>query len=225
MSTDTTLEKVILKIQKLMSLTESPNENEAKAALAMAQRLMTEYQLSEIDILSEELNNELVVSTVEAQNKNFVAWERNLLWTLCKHNLCKMNYYPKSNKVKMFGSKGNISLVLEMYRYIRAQVNVLCEIAWDNNTQKFGVAARTWKNSYKLGLVWELDEIMEKSKEEVIVESGSTAIVLVKQEEVDKFYEENSNAKKVSHKYNIDSNGYYAGVRDANKVSMRGLTD
>lgn len=49
-----TIEECKLKIEKLMKLSESPNEHEAALAMSKAQKLMTEYNLSISEIIMDE---------------------------------------------------------------------------------------------------------------------------------------------------------------------------
>lgn len=74
--------KVLSKIKKLMKLAESNNPNEAAAALAKAQELMAEHQVSDIDVKLSEIAE--VEKRVYSYGKTLTKWETVLINTVAQ---------------------------------------------------------------------------------------------------------------------------------------------
>lgn len=71
-------DKLLDRIQKLINLGESPNPHEAASAMAMAQRLMAEHNLSGVDVEASKLGHVRIKSPFSVSKpkdfENFLAW-------------------------------------------------------------------------------------------------------------------------------------------------------
>jgi len=105
---------LIEKIQKLFALGQSPNENEAAAAIKKAEALMAEYDLSigEVNYIKEKEERK--------GGKKIYEWELYLFAAVCVCNNC----VPASNRSRAYGRFSlagreiNVFLSLEMFRYL-----------------------------------------------------------------------------------------------------------
>jgi len=106
-------QSLIDKIQKLFALGQSPNLNEAAAALNKAQELMDEYDLSfgEVNYINE---------TTGRKGKKIYEWQMVLFTAVCYTNNCiaAQNRTRNYGRFSAYGRKINVFLSLEMFRYL-----------------------------------------------------------------------------------------------------------
>lgn len=91
--TTETQEKIISKIQKLLALSESPNEHESQSALAKAQKLMAEYNVS----VTTPEEDPILVIEMDEDTVGISVLRKTLATSLAKHFGCKV-MYSKSYK-------------------------------------------------------------------------------------------------------------------------------
>ena len=106
-------EKLIAKIQKLFALSESPNLNEAVAALNKARALMDEYDLSYGEV-------NFINSRVKRKGKKIYEWQMVIFYAICYANNCvsasnKSRYY---GRFSIYGREINVFLSKEMFKYL-----------------------------------------------------------------------------------------------------------
>jgi len=94
------------KIKKLLALAESPNENEAKAALLKAKQLMAEYKIAEIDLVDIEKKKVKTIVTEYSYTK------RGEYWMAGMSNIIAANYCCRSaRRIRSGAQKGTIIFV------------------------------------------------------------------------------------------------------------------
>lgn len=109
---------------------------EANAAAAAIQRLLTQYNLSMADVSQEEQEKDTVKENVMScyRFKSIGGdWEFKLMFVVCKWNFCKVFRYGKTKDKNMifFGKEENMETVKWLY-------NMLCErfVAFGKNRYK-----------------------------------------------------------------------------------------
>ena len=121
------------KIKKLLALSESSNEHEAKSALLKAKKLMAEHKIAEIDL--EDIGKKKVVRiTTEFDcSKRREAWMISL-GAIIAENFCCQSYRSKHyNKqvatICFIGLEGDVEACAEIFKYavgcIRSGINDL----------------------------------------------------------------------------------------------------
>jgi len=106
-------DKLVEKIQKLFALGNSPNMNEAAAAIKKAEALMAEYNLSygEVNCIKE---------CEGRKGKKIYEWQIIIHSTVCYVNNCiaASNRRREWGRFAIYGRKINVFLSLEMFRYL-----------------------------------------------------------------------------------------------------------
>lgn len=109
------------KIQKLLALSASPNENEARAALLKARQLMAENKLTEEDV--REIGKRQVVERLTDASFTTLtnAWPCDLSTIIankyCCRSFCERVYGGKTGKIGFFGLEDDIAVCERVFRY------------------------------------------------------------------------------------------------------------
>lgn len=93
------------KIKKLLALAASSNKNEAELAFAMAQKLMDEHRISEIEleISGEKLPEKIIQDNVPLLEGMIREWKLSLISVLAKFNNCKVVQFKNGRKTTVIG--------------------------------------------------------------------------------------------------------------------------
>lgn len=110
------MEALKRKIQKLMALSQSPNENEAMAAAAKARKLLEENNLSEADIRDIKLDK---VVQEHITKGRIEPWMRELIGATARYYMCAavVSGSVKTGSLCFVGRPGNVATAKEMYGY------------------------------------------------------------------------------------------------------------
>lgn len=168
-------ENVIVKIKKLLSLSQSQNENEAKLALLKAQELMLRY-----DVSAEKINENHKSIVIELETKYYFTNYKNIYLAqgiemisdlyLCKVCAC---CYGKSSKryIKIIGRDTDCKTLEKVIGFIKSSVD-----QWAKEIKaQFNINIKTLnaiKNDYGIGFCEGLLELLEKQKETIQQEQG-----------------------------------------------------
>ncbi len=127
-------EKIIARINKLMALTQSSNENESAKAAEMALKIMEENGIStkDLDIANLEADLGPVDNECLKETTYVPAWEKNLAYVIAKYFNCvtyiQNSYsYKNWNKRKMYavgfvGHESNRITAITMYEWLRKAI-------------------------------------------------------------------------------------------------------
>lgn len=139
------------KIEKLLRLSESPNENKAKAALLKARKLMMEHKLSEADFKVLEKQEPVKIETGIYFTKKTNYWIAQLLTVIAPNYACNnyMNkkYRKKSHQAIIYGFKEDAELCERVFKYA-----VDCVMSWIKELKK-SMRGQTEENEQEWGLV------------------------------------------------------------------------
>lgn len=241
-----TRDQTIEKIRKLLSLASSPNEHEANAANAQAQKLISQFQIDQAEIDSKAfVKQEIISLIIPTGSKSNILWKENLISCLSKVNNCDFYTQKKrsgevspNNPEKLasaytiylvVGSKSNVELVEILFNLILSQVEYFAkEFVPSEKSRTVGKAE---KNSFKLGIVTRICQRLRDVKEEVVKEhialkgSNSTALVFLNEEKKEiELYVKKLFSKvriKPERKVNIRQEAYQAGIKQGDKVVLQ----
>lgn len=174
-------EKVIDKIKKLFSLSDSTNEHEAKQAMLMAQKLMAKHNLEAKDIV---VNEKSDVHEIKCGDYGKKTWKRLLAGVIAKNFRCKHFYNNRGQRgfvVVFVGILEDIEIAKEIYEFA---INTI-----ENNQKKIyrefkmhSLVTKGIKKSYAMGFINGLDDALEEQKEDIQQEYGlvlQTPVVVV----------------------------------------------
>lgn len=215
---------IIKKIHDLMRLSSSANENEAAAAFAKAQELLTKHRItmaSVEDAVSKE-NAPSITGTVIEQGKRVITWKTNLLHVICKLNGCFDYIWHGTDKVgvNINGFENDVEIVKYMYESISQQIEFLAAKARE---LKLG-DGKTFYNNYKLGIVSAVNRrLTEANAEAKKPYVGTTALAVIENRlsVVEKEIRNKVRLKNIPVVYSRqDIDGFRLGQSDGSKVNI-----
>lgn len=169
-------DRMIDRVRKVLAMTESPNEGEARIAMEMAHRMLKEYNLSMSDLEVERA--EVLESTYYIANR-IVLWRERLFAAVLRTNYCdyvvriRREYDPTARRndsirrLTMIGRADNIEAARAMLDYLYEVVERLTKPITGNDAKK----------SFRLGLVDTLIKRLYAMRKQDSEETG-TALVL-----------------------------------------------
>lgn len=210
-------EKIVARINKLMALTQSSNENESAKAAEMAFKLMEENGITASDLTSASLEEDLgPIANENLKYKSWLCtWEKNLASVIATYfNCCtytSSKWHPTKNwkifSIGFVGHEANRITAITMYEWLRKAIQ-------REANKKF--QTYSFQQSYCLGVVLGLSERYGKESN---VDSTETGLVIY--DDVKNWMKNNmvlSQAK--SRSVSIYSSVYAAGKADSSKYSL-----
>lgn len=211
------------KIHDLMRLAGSSNVNEAAAAYARAQALLTKHRLTMIEVESarERDGNPIKSGDAIFSGERIPTWMVTLAGKLARLNSCQALTFRNGDGVKLvlIGRTDDIEIVSYLFDSIVAQVEFLAHKARANKLGK----GKTFYNNFKLGIVETVGEKLRAAAEAVRQEyTGTYAMVLVDQrsKEVADYVNSVIKPKTVTLYKNHDPEGFEEGKKAGHKVSI-----
>lgn len=201
------------KIQKLLALASSPNENEAKAALLKARELMAKNKLSESDFeeAGEQELKKFLCEDIAWTTDSGRIWMAQLCKILCNNYCCSASWYtPKgtrTHRLVIVGVGEDAEVCKEVVGYAVGFVQVTIE----NLQKKYRRQdPKAIANSYADGFILGLEMAFEDQQEE----HPEWGLVISKPDEVRK-YEDKLGSKSVrTKKPNFSPLAYLMGQND-----------
>lgn len=171
------------KIKKLLALSESDNEHEAKSALLKAKKLMAVHKMAEFD-LEDDGKNVVRIKTEFTCSKRREAWMIPLSIIIAKNFCCKsykiQPYKKQTATVCFIGFEEDVHVCEEIFRYavdcIRSGINDLKKSSAEYSR---GYCKRLC-DGYGFGYTYGIEEAFETQKGQD--ETGWGLVMVVPQE-------------------------------------------
>lgn len=175
MSEKETLEKMLDKVKKLLSLAgNNPSEEEAIAASLKAQELIAKYNLDLTDVEKETLE----ISQAEYKTGVDKSWKYGLAQAVA-NNFRVLNYWVDKRKVVFYGYKQDVTVAVSVFEYLfkfgERGARKACRVAYKEYGTETGVYY-----SYTRGFTAGVKSALEVQ---------STALMVVTPKEVKESYE------------------------------------
>ncbi len=172
------MSSIIEKIRKLLALSKSTNANEAAAAAAKAQRLMTEHQIAEAELESGEQHERATLADdpIDTFGWQTPQWKERLCGSLVQLNGCmcwKLSRWERGTrvrKVQIVGRPSDVATVRYLYAWLTAEIERLAQ----RNTKGRG---RDYANSYRMGAVVGCVSAMQAADRQARQTAPSAALV------------------------------------------------
>lgn len=181
-------ERVIEKIKRLLALSNSSNEHEARLAAERASEIMLKYNLSMQDIKSDDkkyVEETLDLCVWEEVEERYVC---NILTNFFFVD-CLTGYFGRKRILYLLGRKDNVEVAHYMYEYLMREFR--------NCWMMYKITKRCNENvrdSYYIGMFSGLNVQLNSRKRAVEKETG---LVVVKDADLEKWkYERHPNIKK-----------------------------
>lgn len=149
--------KVIEKVKKLLALSESDNEAEAKNAMLKAQKLMAKNGLT-LEEVSESSFSETESIILEGSHKWNAKFRIPLATILAENFRCET--FMSDNQIYFFGHADDCRICTEVfnsaYNFVYSRGN-----KFYNEAKKFGRETKGVFNSYAMGFLYGLDNALK----------------------------------------------------------------
>lgn len=164
---------IVDRIAKLLRLAEgTSNPNEAAAAAAQAQRLMTKHQIERSDVEGDP-------DGVQQDDRPLFTGKRVKPWLIALANGCAQNNgcmtvvaTADKSRVHLVGRAEDIAVVRELFRYLRKEIEYHVKLA-----RAAGFVWGPHVGQFRLGAVVAVSMAMERARKQAAAEVSSTAIV------------------------------------------------
>lgn len=231
----TKTQKVIAKIQQLRAISESTHSiNEKETTIALAAKLIAEYQLSEAEVqVKTNLKEEIDFTTqhIIYESGKISLWKNTLAAGLAELNglfIYKASYrdpvsHKRSIRMRVIGERSGIDIAIYMFEYLSSTIS---ELSHRNIPKGSFRGVNPNKESYCFGCVKGFLAKMKNQRNEVMKAATSSALVLIshKAEQVEEAFKEHSKMeftkKTQKSKAQIFSNAYQLGVEKGKTLDV-----
>lgn len=215
--------ELLIKIQKLLSLSHSSNEYEAQSALLKAQELMVKHNLNANDLEAlKEADTEKVVEDVAMNPYLKSTWRLGLAGVIADNFKCYA--YGRSTKnraswIVFLGKERDVEICKTVYAYALNFVEKKISKA-RRNLNDSGRTSKNVANDYALGFSRGLSQQFESQKRSNESEWG---LVLVKPQDVVDSYNNIAFGKTIEHKLKNNRHYYNKGLKDGREFTLNAL--
>ena len=219
------LSGIMDKIARLKSLAERPGTpEEAAAAVAGIQRLMTRYNLTQMQVNTAERNTESGFEKVSVNLGATLRWRQSLMNTVAETSYCRFVRNWKGNFGHIIGEQHNVVVAKELYEYLVKEIDRLATEKWETEGFMHSANKRTWCHAFRVGASVAVSNRLHNAwiadKQEQVNEE--TALVVLYEDQL-----ENAMAKYFpgSFRQNINmttrnNNGLESGKRAGNNINL-----
>lgn len=190
-------ERIIERIQKLLTLSRSSNVHEAQAAAMKAQELMQKYKIEQADI-----EVKTGVEDIEVESFDYSTyvslWKRDLAFALARGFFCKAVHTPHGDEtggrswIHLLGKPVDTEVVRTMFVYLCRELKRLAQEGFAHYITRavafrFPERPAEWKNGFYAGAVWGIDgRLRERLRGFVNEHALATAIVRITTDAIDR---------------------------------------
>jgi hypothetical protein len=174
---------IIEKVRKLLALSKSCNANEAAAAAAAANKLIDQYRLEECELEDTEAHEDIFEEEDPLyESGRLTQWKSYLACNLARHYGCAIYNHKgfRKNLYKLAGRKSDIEVVRYMFSWLCLEIERLS----DEGSRGKGFdrsAGKIFSNSFCTGAVAGINLQLKASRQEVVQNASSVAIVKLNQ--------------------------------------------
>jgi hypothetical protein len=231
-------QKIISKIQALLALGQSPNENEAMAAMQKAQELLAlhDLALSDVEGRADEPSEDVTREEIANGLKSAPAWQGWILSGLAKVNHCEA--FVSSGTFHLIGKPHRIAIVKSLFSYLidtveREQKKAMAIAKRDPNAEPnmYGTVAyswRKWSTDFKQGMASRINKrLSEQAEQAKVYGSGQVSALAVQNQaglarrEIDDWKRENGlRLSRSSGTRTRNSSGYASGQAAGNRAGL-----
>jgi hypothetical protein len=191
--TDTQEQKLLSKVEKLLALSGSPNENEAILAMKKVRELYVKYNLESLERVSSD--SDYVYQIMALGRKRVAKHKQRILSILTSHFFVEVIYghlfnagaLESEKTAEILGKKPNVLMAEYVYEFLIRKLEEL----WKQYQSKNQISGR-YKRSYVLGVLDGFDRKLfqqtESLKKEPLLENAKDrSLILMKDPQLDDF--------------------------------------
>lgn len=210
--------KLIEKIQKLLSLSESSNENEAREAMLKAQKLIVKHKLSLKEVQDTKIYSSKIKDDISKISFTKAKWKGELAYIIGKNFGCYTYFRTnRIHKITFFGREEDIVVCNIVLDYAVDCIETTIKRIQSEYRRK-GLSTKGLATDYAKGFIEGLDEKFEEQKRA----NQEWGLVLVVEKEVTEAY----NKKKFKRAINLDTqfkgnlDAYKKGIENGKQFSI-----
>lgn len=210
--------QVVDKIKKLLSLSESSNENEARAAMLKAQALLIKHKLSMKEVQDYKSYNNKIKDNVSSISFTKSKWKGRLAYVIAENFGCYSYFKTRRvHTITFLGREEDVTICNIVLEYavdcIESAVKKIKYQYIRNGQSTKGIV-----NDYAIGFIKGLQEKFEEQKSK----NQGWGLVLVKDNEVVEAYNQKTFKRSVNTRTKLEGNTevYYQGEKDGRKFSI-----
>lgn len=219
------LDAVMDKVARLKTLAERPGTpEEAAAAVSAIQRLMTKYNLTQMQVNAASRNTERGFDRFEIDLGAKLQWRQVLLNAICEYGYCKFVFSSANSRNGFIvGEQHNVVVAKELYAYLVAEIYRLADVGWDNIVQ-WGMSKAKWCHSFRVGAAF---AVAERIKQDFLAdqqrqEASTSALVVVYEDDLNNamarfFPRMGAGRKRITV---ADAHGYGRGQAAGKKINL-----
>jgi len=146
--------RFIDKVEKLLALAQSANENEAALAMQKANELIEKYNIKQLEVDQDIKYTYVIINKkkkrIEAYQRQICAILRDFFFVKIVTSYLYDPFADQTHKtIEILGSHENVAIAEYCYHFLENQLLSL----WSRNRRKYTGSAGTEKNSYYLGIL------------------------------------------------------------------------
>ena len=208
------------KIKKLLALATSPNENEAKAALLKAKKLMMDHKISEAEVqgLEEQELIHLQCDDVRWTTDSGEIWITSLVNLIADNHLCSCSWFtPKGKRTHILYIHGigtDVELCKSVIEYAVGFVRGRIKIEQRRRVTSDPKAVAT---SYARGFILGMELMYDEQKDE----HPEWGLVVSKPQEVDEYMKSLGERNVRTRKTKFDPLAYMVGQNDGRQFNAQ----
>lgn len=208
------------KIKKLLALATSPNENEAKAALLKAKKLMMDHKISEAEVqdLNEQELIHLQCDNIRWTTDSGEIWITSLVDLIADNHLCSCSWFtPKGKRTHILYIHGigtDVELCKSVIEYAVGFVRGRIKIEQRRRVTSDPKAVAT---SYARGFILGMELMYDEQKDE----HPEWGLVVSKPQEVDEYMKSLGERNVRTRKTEFDPLAYMVGQNDGRQFNAQ----
>lgn len=219
------IQKLIEKIKKLLALSASSNENEAAIAAQKASLLLTQHNLTHLDIKTHEIKRNVLFTA-----SSIPQWKKIILSSVAENNGCQIAAVRRidgKKDVTITGTQLNITVCTQLIDFLYSSIERLCK----NHNGK----GKLFLTQFRLGCsVVIAKKFYEQSQElqqnGITVDNQTSSALTVRsmieeqQKQIDQYLadigvqQENTKIPVIPSKRSPD--GFITGLKEGNEINL-----
>lgn len=210
--------KIVQRVQKLLALSESSNEHEARLAMLKAQEILVKHKLSLKEVKEFKMSNSAIKKKASTVSFTKARWKAQLASLIADNFGCYCYLKTRhTHFVIFFGREEDVTVCNIVLEYavdcINSSVRKL-----RYKYSRLGHSTKGLENDYAMGFINGLNKAFEKQKRT----NEKWALVLLKDKEVVDAYAEIEFTKTIDTniKFRGFSDEYYQGIEDGKGFSI-----
>lgn len=227
-------QKIIDKLQKLLALSASENENEAARAMEKAQALMNEHHLSVLDVAEDGSNAEVSDEQIWGLTKSRQKWEAALGNEIARafDGRAIISSTEEGWYITFIAAKTETALIVDLFERLRTTIRRMSKnFVLNHKPDAPWLAPITIHNSYRMGMVTTISKRLKTLKENTRPNSDTVNqyglsgmdLVVIKNQAVDDRVKNmfgKGLRKEAAFRPKVYANAYQQGKEDGDSVSL-----